>query len=65
MIAELEAELAATLAAKDREVAAAQQGLDAAVAQKFAALEKQLDGKVGGCAGGGAWLGGWVGPSFV
>ena len=59
MIAELEAELAATLAAKEREVAAAQQGLDAAVAHKFAALEKQLDGKVGeGWAGWVGWVGG-------
>lgn len=53
MVAELEAEAAAALAAKEAELAEAQRGLDAAVASRFAQLEKQLDAKVGG--------GGWVG----
>lgn len=52
MVAELEAEAAAALAAKEAELAEAQRGLDAAVASRFAQLEKQLDAKVGG---GGGW----------
>lgn len=46
MVAELEAEVASSLAAKEKEMAAAQQGLDVAVGHKFAALEKQLEGKM-------------------
>ena len=48
MIAELEGEVAAALAAKEKELAASQKGLDEAVAKRFAQLEKQLDGKVRG-----------------
>ncbi len=53
MVAELEAEAAAALAAKEAELAEAQRGLDAAVANRFAQMEKQLDAKVGVQLGGG------------
>ena len=48
MVAELEAEAAAALAAKEAELAEAQRSLDSAVANRFAQLEKQLDAKVMG-----------------
>ena len=53
LVSELEAEVAAALAAQERELAAAQQGLDESVVQSMLGLEKQLDAKVGGASGGG------------
>lgn len=55
MIAELEAEVAAAVAAKEKELAAAQHSLDSAVGQRFAALERQLDAKVSGQWDGRIW----------
>ena len=53
-MSELEAEAAAALEARRKEVEGGQAALEKAVAQKFASLEKQLDAKVGLGAGDGS-----------